>query len=269
MPDQFLHGIEVIQIDDGIRSIRTVTSSIIGIVGTAPEADAARFPLDTPVLVTGPRMAAELGNDGTLKDAYSAIYAEGVNIAIVVRVEEGLDDEATLANVVGDATEQTGIYALLLAGSVTGQTPRILIAPGFTGLGDPEAANPAANALGTVCSRQRGVGVIEGPNTTEADALTARQNYGLRRLYMVDPAVRVFDAATGEHVTRPGSAVAAGVISRTDREKGFWHSPSNQLINGIAGTARPISFQINSPDTEANRLNEGDVATIVRQNGLS
>ncbi|TKA93910.1 phage tail protein, partial [Cereibacter changlensis] len=88
MPEQFLHGIETVEIDDGLRPIQTVKSSIIGFIGTAPEADAATFPLDAPVLVTGPRMAAGLGAAGTLKDAFTAAYAQGVSVAIVVRVAE-------------------------------------------------------------------------------------------------------------------------------------------------------------------------------------
>lgn len=61
MPDAFLHGVEVVEIDDGLRPIQTVKSSIIGLVGTAPDADAGEYPLDLPVLITGPRMAAGLG----------------------------------------------------------------------------------------------------------------------------------------------------------------------------------------------------------------
>lgn len=37
MSESFLHGVEVIEIDDGARPISTVRSSIIGIVGTAPD----------------------------------------------------------------------------------------------------------------------------------------------------------------------------------------------------------------------------------------
>ena len=74
MPDHFLHGVEVVQIDDGLRPIRTVKSSIIGLIGTAMAADAAKFPLDTPVLITGPRAALDLGLTGSLKDAYEAVW---------------------------------------------------------------------------------------------------------------------------------------------------------------------------------------------------
>lgn len=268
MPDPFLHGIETKEIDDGIRSIRTVTSSIIGLVGTAPEADAVKFPLNTPVLVTGPRMAAEMGADGTLTDAYLAVYSQGVNIAIVVRVEAAQDAQATLANVIGTPAAQTGVWALMLAGSLTGQTPRILAAPGFTGVGEPQTANPVIGALISVAERLRGIAVADGPNTTETDAIAMRGNHGSDRLFIVDPAVRVFDTTSQEMVTRPASGYVAGLISKRDREKGFWWSPSNQIVTGIGGTARPISFQINSPDTEANRLNEHEVATIVRKDGF-
>jgi len=38
MPDQFLHGVEVIELDYGARPISTVRSSVIGLIGTAPDA---------------------------------------------------------------------------------------------------------------------------------------------------------------------------------------------------------------------------------------
>lgn len=268
MPEQFLHGIEIVEIDDGIRPIQTVRSSIIGIVGTAPAADAAAFPLDTPVLVTGPRMAATLGATGTLLAAYNAAYAQGVSTMIVVRVAAGADEAETLANAAGAAAGQTGAWALLAAENRTGQVPRILIAPGFTRNTAPSAAQPVVSALLSVAARLRAVVIADGPNTTEADALTDADNYGSDRLYIVDPAVRVLDPATSAVVTQPASAHAAGVLSATDATRGFWWSPSNRVVLGILGTARPIDFAISDPETQANRLNEGKVATIVRKDGF-
>ena len=51
MADRFLHGIELIEIEDGGRTVRTVKSSVIGLVGTAPQASAARTA--TPTLGQG------------------------------------------------------------------------------------------------------------------------------------------------------------------------------------------------------------------------
>lgn len=268
MPDQFLHGVEVVQIDDGLRPIRTVKSSIVGLIGTAMLADAAKFPLDTPVLITGPRQAADLGLTGTLKDAYEAVYSQGVNVAVVIRVDEGVDDAATLANVVGDATAGTGVYGFLNASSVTGQTPRILAAPGFTSTPAASPLSPVTAGLIVVAERLRSVVISDGPNTNEADALTDRAKFGSDRLYIVDPAVQVFDTEVAVYETRPASGYVAGLMSKRDQEKGFWWSPSNQIVSGITGTARPISFVISSTETEANRLNEAEVATIVQQDGF-
>lgn len=263
----YLHGVEVVQIDDGLRPIQTVKSSIIGLVGTAPDATAA-FPLNTPVLVTGPRMAAGLGDEGTLRDAYLAIYAQGVSVAVVVRVADDEDDADTLANVAGDPTAGTGVWALLSAKSATGQQPRILAAPGFTSTPAASPISPVTAALISAAGRLRAVVIADGPNTNEADAIIDRGKYGSDRLFIVDPAVQVFDVETAVYVTRPASGYVAGLISRRDQEKGFWWSPSNQVVDGIGGTARPIEFVLSSAETESNRLNEQEVATIVRSEGF-
>lgn len=268
MPEQFLHGVEVVQINDGIRPISTVKSSIIGLIGTAENADAAVFPLNTPVLVTGPRMTAQLGTGGTLADAYNAVYAQGVNVAIVVRVAEGVDAAATLANAVGTVAEQSGAYALLGAGAVTGQVPRILAAPGLTRPVDPATKSPLSDVLITVAKKLRAVVVADGPNTTEADAIAYAGLFGSDRLYLVDPGVTIFDTAIADTATRPLSGYAAGIISRTDNERGFWWSPSNRIVAGITGITRPVGFAISDPDTEANRLNEAKVATVIRSAGF-
>jgi phage tail sheath protein FI len=268
MPEQFLHGVEVIQIDDGIRPISTAKSSVIGIVGTAPDADAAAFPLDTPVLVEGPRKAALLGEGGTLKHAYQALYAQGASVAVFIRVSEGADDAATLANVVGDATLFTGVWALEAARSELDLTPRILAAPGFTITAPGDPASPVTTNLVAVAEKIRAVVIADGPNTNETDAKAERGNWGSDRLFIVDPAVTVFDTISATYVTRPASGYVAGLIAKRDIERGFWWSPSNQVINGISGTSRPVSFHLSSTETEANRMNEAEVATIVRRDGF-
>lgn len=141
MAEQFLHGVEVLDIDSGSRPIQTVKSSVIGIVGTAPDADATAFPLNVPTLIAGSRLEASkldmVGNGaGTLPKALDAIMDQIGAVVIVIRVEEGSTDAETLANVIGGVNASTGQYegvqALLAAESVTGYAPRILCVPGFT-----------------------------------------------------------------------------------------------------------------------------------------
>lgn len=149
MSELFLHGVEVIEIDDGPRPIRTVRSSVIGICGTAPDADETAFPLNTPVLIAGSRLkAAKLdttGNGaGTLPNALDAIFDQIGAVVVVVRVDEGIDDAATMTNVVGGYNDghPTGVHAFSAASSVVGFTPRILIAPGYTHQREEDAENP-------------------------------------------------------------------------------------------------------------------------------
>lgn len=46
------HGVEVIEINDGTRTISTVSTAIIGMVCTASDADEKTFPLNEPVLIS-------------------------------------------------------------------------------------------------------------------------------------------------------------------------------------------------------------------------
>ncbi len=38
MPDQYHHGVRVLEVNEGTRTIRTVSTAVIGLVATAPDA---------------------------------------------------------------------------------------------------------------------------------------------------------------------------------------------------------------------------------------
>ena len=52
MATDYHHGVRVIEINEGIRPIRTIATAVVGLVATASDADATFFPLNTPVLLT-------------------------------------------------------------------------------------------------------------------------------------------------------------------------------------------------------------------------
>ena len=281
----FLHGVEVLEIDTGPRPIRTISTGVIGIVGTAPGADADAFPLDTPVLIAGSRReAARLDTTedgtggGTLPGALDGIMDQAGAVVICVRVEEGADEGETLANIIGGVNANTGqlegVHALVGAESVVGHAPRILCAPGWTHQrpedeGNPGTyfANPVVAELEGLADRMAAVVIVDGPNTTDAAAQLYASDWGTSsRIYVVDPWVKVLNAA-GDIVDQPASARVAGVIARTDNDQGFWVSPSNKGIFGIIGTSRPVDFKLGDISSRANLLNENDVATIIRQDG--
>lgn len=281
MAGQFLHGVQVVEIDSGPRPIRTVSSAVIGIVGTAPDADPALFPLNTPVLIAGsPALAGKLSTvagaaAGTLAPALDLIFAQAGAVVVVVRVAEGSTETETLANVIGGTNGVTGKYegisALLGAESALGVVPRILVAPGWTHQrpmsGGVAVKNPVAAALATVAERLRAVAFVDGPNTTDAAALQVAADHGSARVYVVDPWVQVLDRA-GAVVTVPASPAFAGVLAKSDEERGFWWSVSNLELQGVLGLGRPIDFKLGDASSRANLLNAGKVGTIIRQDGF-
>ena len=271
--EQFLHGVEVLEVTDGARPIRTVRTGVNFVVGTAPDANADVFPENVPVLVAGSRSkAAELDTvgtkRGTLPRALDGILDQVGAVTIVQRVAEGADETETLTNVIGGVEAGTGkhlgLYGALAAKSVLGFTPKIFSAPGFSHQRPADAANPVvAEALG-ILDRLRATMVIDGPGTTDAAAILARGDYGSKRLFMVDPPVTTGVEGTVEFA----SARVAGLIARMDADRGFWWSPSNQLINGITGTKRAVDFRMGDTASAANLLNEQEVATIIREDGF-
>lgn len=165
MTTTFLHGVEVLQIDTGARPIQTVRSSVIGLIGTAPDADATAFPLNTPVLVTRRSEMAGLGAAGTLQSALDLIYDQAGAVVVVVRVDAGADEAATITNIVGGINGTTGAYegahAFLAAENAVGFSPRILIAPGFT-------HQRTSNGILTIPVTTQGSGYVTAPAVTIA-----------------------------------------------------------------------------------------------------
>jgi len=268
MSEQFLHGVQVVEILDGSRPIQTVRSSVIGIIGTAPDADAAQFPLNTPIALTGPRAAADIGATGTLKDGLDAIYDQAGTLVVLIRVEEGNDEAATLANVVGDSATFTGVHGFMAAQSQVKLSPRLIVAPGFTHQRPGGQANPVVAELKDIAQKLRAVVFADAPSTTDADAITAANEAGSDRIYVIDPFCIAFSAEAAENIAQPSSARFAGVQARVDNDLGFWYSLSNKVINGITGIARPIGFNMSDPGTQSNVLNEGKVGTIIFKDGF-
>lgn len=179
---------------------------------------------------------------------------------------------ATATEVMGGVNESTGDYTglwgLLGAKSTLGLKPRVILAPGFTSeKADINTRNPVVAQMDIIAHRLGAIALADGPNTTDEEAVQYAADWGSPRIYVLDPHVRV-QGPSGAIVEQPYSCVMAGLIARTDNEFGFWASPSNKLIRGIIGTARPVEFALNDPNSRANYLNEHNVTTIVNEDGF-
>lgn len=256
----FHHGSRVRQSSETPVIAQIAPTAVVGLLGTAPGADADKFPLNTPVLLKGTATdAVGIGETGTLPGAIDDVFDQIGAYTIVIRVEEGADQAETYTNLVGSAATLTGVHALKKAQAQLSIKPRIIAAPGYTS-SDGVTANPVIAELIGVLDELKSVAFADGPDTTDADALAYRALIGSRRVYVVDPKALVWDTAASAYAARPASARFAGVQARVDLERGFWHSLSNKTINGIGGASRTITYPLQS-----NYLNENHVGTIINR----
>lgn len=92
MPASFLHGVETIEITTGARTITTVKTAVVGIVGTAPieNVEDEYKTINTPTLILNEVEAVRyFGNHKagfTIPQALKAIFDQGAGIAIVINV---------------------------------------------------------------------------------------------------------------------------------------------------------------------------------------
>jgi phage tail sheath protein FI len=218
----------------GLYAVHTSTALVGGVNDT--------FPLNTPVLVTNPSgIDAALGADTYLGKALEAIFKQSG--ALVVVVNDGGEGG-------GDATSFTGIYALKRAQAALGYTPRIIVA---------KTPDTDIEDIKSVCDSCRAIAIVGIPETTATDATQWMEDNANDRVYGLWPSVN-----GGED---PAPYVA-GVLAKSDNDKGFWWSPSNQEVFGINSLDYPVDFQLGDTTSLANVLNEGKVTTFIRQGGF-
>lgn len=263
------HGVRVTEINDGVNPIRVVSTSIIGLIATAPDADPLAFPENKAVLFTKIDAAiGKAGTKGTLARALTAIKDQARPVIVVVRVPEGVgaDDEEKAndqaAKVIGTTVgnQYTGMQALLAAQQQLGVKPRILGAPGL----DDEAVT---TALVSVAQKLRAMVYAGAKGSNISEAVTYRDQFGARELMLVWPNWKALDLNASTIVEVPAAAYAMGLRARIDTEQGWHKSLSNVPVNGVLGTSHDVFWDLQSPDTDAGILNEAHVTTLIQSTG--
>ncbi len=270
MAQDYHHGVRVIEINDGIRPIRVINTSVIGIVVTADDANAAAFPLDEPVLITNIQSAmADAGTTGTFKKVLDDIVDQTNTMVVAVRVAEGAGVDAAAveadqtAKVVGETTAEgkyTGLKALLNAKAKLDITPRILGVPYMDTL-------PVAQELVAIAQKLRAFTYVHAHDcTTKEDAVAYRDNFGVREVMVIWPAFEAFiDGST--QFNHPVSR-ALGLRAKLDNEIGWHKTISNMPVNGVTGINKDVFWDLQDPATDAGYLNEREVTTLIRESGF-
>lgn len=265
------HGVEVVEINDGTRTISTVSTAVVGMVCTARDADAGAFPLNEPVLITNPQSAiAKAGTKGTLKKSLQLIANQSKPVVVVVRVAEGTgdDEEAqaqTISNIIGTTDENgkyTGLKALLTAKAVTGVKPRILGVPGLD-------TQEVATALVSVAQKLRAFAYVSAWGCkTISDVIAYRENFSARELMIIWPEFLGWDTTASATMTNYATAIALGLRAKIDNDTGWHKTLSNVGVNEVTGISASVFWDLQEKGTDADLLNEAGVTTLIRSDGF-
>lgn len=267
MAGSFFHGVTTTLIDTGARTISLPSSSIIGLCDTFTPGvlGGGTAKAGELVLLTSEREAiAAFGADSAITKAAQAIYVRAKAVIVAVGVPKLEDAALQTSAIIGGVLvggQRTGLQALLDGKSKHNAQPKLLIAPRHS------ATQAVATAMDALAAKLRAIAIVDGPNTTDEAVLAYAQEFGSKRIYLVDPGVQYWDTVTSATIDAPGSAWVAGLFAWTDATYGYWASPSNKEFVGITGTTRPIEFLDGDETCRANLLNNANVSTIIRDGG--
>ncbi|MDM3892798.1 MULTISPECIES: phage tail sheath protein [Pseudomonas] len=265
MADEYHHGVRVVEINEGTRPIRTVSTAIVGMVCTADDADPVAFPLDTPVLITRVQSAiGKAGKTGTLAASLQAIADQTQPLTVVVRVKTGATDAETTSNIIGTTTENgkyTGMKALLAAKTRLKVTPRILGVPGLDSL-------EVATALVAIAQQLRAFAYVSAAGCkTKEEAVAYRENFGAREVMVIWPDFEYWNTESDATAVAPAVARALGLRAKIDQETGWHKTISNIPVNGVTGISADVFWDLQNPATDANYLNSNEVTTLINADG--
>ena len=264
------HGVRVSEVNTGTTTLRIVSTAVIGLVATGPDADDDAFPFDTPVLFTNIEKALDkAGATGTLPGALKAIKDQSRPILVIVRVPVGAGetpeeieaDQTSL--VIGDnlAGKRSGIQALLTAQQQLGVKPRILGAPGLD-------SKPVADALTAAAIQLRAMAYVQAHGAEDVSAaLACAGGFGARETMVIWPEFKAWNTTANKATNVPAVAYAMGLRARIDVEQGWHKTLSNVPLNGPVGISKDVHFDLQSSETDANLLNEGNVTTLINYQG--
>lgn len=260
----FHHGVRVLEINQGTRSISTVSTAVIGMVCTGSDADATTFPLDTPVLLTNVQAAVgKAGTKGTLATSLQAIADQSKPVVVVVRVADGASAAELQSNLIGGvvAGRYTGMKALLASKAKLGVTPRILGIPGLDTQAVTAALLPIAKQL-----RAFVYASCYGCATKE-EAVAYRTQFSARELMLHWPDFLAWSTTDNKTVTAAATARALGLRAQIDQETGWHKTLSNVAVAGVTGVSKDVFWDLQNTATDSDYLNGNQITTLINHEG--
>jgi uncharacterized protein len=261
MSADFLHGVETVQVKASGGNLKTVKTSVIGLIGTA-ENDVT----NELILCTSETDDALFGDTGTIPTAlkiirqqYKSAIVFAISIATTGTTPTAADFEGEIDAITG---VKTGLFLFEDCYSNFGFLPKIIIAPTYS------ATATIATLIRATALQFRAAAYIDAPlGMTIAAAKTSRGvsgvwNFSDYRAKLLFPGV-----VNSELGTLPLSPFAAGNRAAVDNNEGFWFSSSNHELQGVMGLETLITSAINDPDSDSNLLNAAGITTVFNTYG--
>ncbi len=198
--------------------------------------------------------------DGVINDVSERIVAGPRLVAGVPTVATTPAAVAlSAAGTTGPATNATFKAAINQLDTET--EPAMLIAPDALGLGDDLLTADVIGAMTTHCENFRRYAIIDLPDEDDDQDLLSWRLSNVTSMYAgtFAPHLKIVNldpAANERYVHVPPSGFVAGVIARTDNERGVWKAPGNERVKGIVG------LRVDYTDRRQDLLNPGGVNLI-------
>jgi hypothetical protein len=262
--DQVLTPVVLVMVNQGSDAAATTAAAVGDATqktGVHAWTKAASLGLPEPKLLCAPGLttaSAAAGITGVTVDTPGGGYTEATVVSVAGTTG---GSGAVLQPVIGAGGAITGITVVKPGYGYTGV---LTVTIGGPGVGAAATA-VAGTVLNAVIAEAQGVAeqlraqfYADGPDGTAAQAVSARQLIGSRRVCLSDP--KVLKSVNGVPVARPSSPVFAAMQAKADQQSGPHFAGSNMVVNGIQGTNRPID-----PRTDANFLNSNGINTIINR----
>lgn len=238
----FHHGTRVFQSAETPVLVRLAQTAVIGLIGTAPDADAAKYPLNKPILILRPQDAADLGADGTLADAIDSIFDQVGCPIVMVRIADAETMPELWSAAVGSQVAFTGVHAFRRAVPDGLYKPKLLIAPGLTqGVPADGVVSIAVTNGGTGYAADTTTVTISGGGTgAKAEAVVSEAG--------VITAINVTQPGYGYSGAVTVAIAGAGSDATATATKGNVVNPVVAELMGVADALKAIAY-VDGPDT--------------------
>ena len=159
--------------------------------------------------------------------------------------------------------KRTGLELLSEGYSRYGADAKIIIVPEY------DQTATCAAAMIAKADKLKAIAYISAPKGTSlSQAIEGRGSLGTINFQTASDRVQLFFPHVAGPLGLESLAThAAGLRMKTDVEKGYWWSISNQELLGVTGLEIGLTARGDDPQSETNRLNEKGITTVFNSYG--